>query len=331
MVTNEELQMMKILVFDSIKKNKKICQLEYPSCKFCFVALSSLRSQIMIRNLKWESSAIEKILPSIIKRVESGEKLFQIAKNNGFSSYKLAKAYMNKVLKVRVPVSSFIESPLSVINDIALIKDLLNCFAQDLTCSHEISQLSECSGREYEEFLIENLIRLHMCFETEVDLRSRGKPKTPDILFLIPMATKTPYSKQSYVLVNWIDSKAFFADELTYSEHLEQFKAYTNRYGRGMVIYWHGFVDSLLTTAQDSIVITDSFPDCWLFPTGEITASIGPSPVPVMPLPLEWKQSSKPSSISNSDANGSLVGDQHQSVVGLATGGSKGALTVSIL
>lgn len=71
--------------------------------------------------------------------------------------------------------------------------------------------------------------------------------------------------------INWIDSKALFADHDTFEEHKEQFHSYVSRYGRGLVIYWHGFTESLLNVIDNqSIVITDHFPLYWRFPTGEL-------------------------------------------------------------
>lgn len=137
-----------------------------------------------------------------------------------------------------------------------------------------------------------------MCFETESQLRSRGKPKTPDVLFLIPMGTTIypldlPYLNKTHdgskeqsntaldirdnlkslkksVVINWIDSKAMFADVQTFKENVDQFRAYNNRYGRGLVIYWHGFVKNLCSLLNDDmIIVRDRFPDDWMFPTGE--------------------------------------------------------------
>jgi hypothetical protein len=211
------------------------------------------------------------------------------------------------------------------IKDTRIRSELLQLLEMDPVCSQELELVKECSGREYEEMLINLLDEKKMCFETESQLRSRGKPKTPDILFLIPMATKvtsldvcehsnleptTPSaepnqhtqeakpdagqgsrpSRLSYgtttttttcsgsignlvgskVVINWIDSKAMFADVATFRENLPQFRAYNNRYGRGMVIYWHGFVESLRgELADDMIVVRDSLPEDWIFPTGE--------------------------------------------------------------
>lgn len=36
-----------------------------------------------------------------------------------------------------------------------------------------------------------------------------------------------------------------------------------------MVIYWHGFVNSLHRLRDEMIFISDRFPDHWIFPTGE--------------------------------------------------------------
>ena len=40
-----------------------------------------------------------------------------------------------------------------------------------------------------------------------------------------------------------------------------------------MVIYWFGFVESVvdLVRAEDiGVVVTDTFPEYWMFPTGEL-------------------------------------------------------------
>lgn len=56
--------------------------------------------------------------------------------------------------------------------------------------SPENNLIKESLGLEYEEILIKRLTDLKMCFETESQQRRRGKPKTPDILFHIPIAVK---------------------------------------------------------------------------------------------------------------------------------------------
>ncbi len=72
-------------------------------------------------------------------------------------------------------------------------------------------------------------------------------------------------------MVNWIDSKAMFADEETFEQHFEQLRGYTNRYGRGLVTYWHGYAKSLedspiFKSTDEMIVLADDFPKEWLAP-----------------------------------------------------------------
>jgi hypothetical protein len=56
-----------------------------------------------------------------------------------------------------------------------------------------------------------------------------------------------------------------FADEETFEENHEQLKSYVNRYGAGMVIYWHGYVHTLTRLKDEMIFISDGFPDRYTY------------------------------------------------------------------
>jgi len=76
--------------------------------------------------------------------------------------------------------------------------------------------------------------------------------------------------ESEYYVINWIDSKAMFADVATFEEHLEQLKGYNNRYGRGLVIYWHGCSVEVYRRLQDDmIIVRDSFPSDWINPCSQ--------------------------------------------------------------
>jgi hypothetical protein len=74
------------------------------------------------------------------------------------------------------------------------------------------------------------LFIIFQCFETESELRLQGKPKTPDVLLMVPLALKLPCSPRQAAMrkvgkgvqdsseateydvsiVHWIDSKGTF-------------------------------------------------------------------------------------------------------------------------
>lgn len=305
---------MKNAVLAAISENRSVTFAESVKLGIDFDAITSLYSQQFVRNLKSGSKKLnDKKVQSILQRVSMGESLLDISKEFKLGTYKIARVYIEATLGKNFQISNIVTNPM-VIEDERIRMELLKMLEIDPICSHEIDIKKECLGREYEELLISLLNKRHMCFETEAELRSRGKPKTPDILFLIPMAvyasecdsfmtdqddpgigmdtknTRDAYSAHSPVfsgrqgrrqldregerdrfVINWIDSKAMFADDLTFTEQLEQFHAYNNRYGRGMVIYWHGVAESVYGKmfSDDMIIVRDSFPTEWIFPTGE--------------------------------------------------------------
>jgi hypothetical protein len=88
---------------------------------------------------------------------------------------------------------------------------------------------------------------------TEDELRTLGYPKTPDFKLNIPIIVGDR-------VVNWVESKGSFGDDKNHEFNREQFQAYKNRYGPGLVIYWFGFVEELQEDDKD-ILLADHFPD----------------------------------------------------------------------
>jgi hypothetical protein len=242
-----------------------------------FDALSSLFGQIYVRQLRADlRNFTNPVKQEIVRRVQQGESLLAISKEYQLGTYKFAILYLHEALGREVQLTSLLYKP-EQIEDARIRSELLQMIAADTSSAPDVDLLKEASGKEYEELLIDLLNKRNMCFETEVELRSKGKPKTPDILFSIPMAVALSELEQSrsadhsnYAVINWIDSKAMFADKITLEEQIDQFRAYNNRHGRGMVIYWHGFAEEILVRLPDDMVLfRASFPERWLFPTGE--------------------------------------------------------------
>lgn len=104
------------------------------------------------------------------------------------------------------------------------------------SCSESIKHWT---GQEYEEKLKQHLRNLGIEFQDENDLRKLKYDKTPDIFFQVPCHLNGR-------IVNWIESKALFGDEIIHAKCCEnQLSPYWNRFGPGIVIYWFGFIEEI--------------------------------------------------------------------------------------
>lgn len=123
-----------------------------------------------------------------VEHLKSNRSKFFVNFSNelGISSYRTAKIIIENLLGKNVSVSQVIEDPLLILDE-SLRRNVLECVMNDPLCSLESDQLKECTGKEFEALLLQQLQAKKMCFETEAELRNKGKPKTPDILFLVPM------------------------------------------------------------------------------------------------------------------------------------------------
>jgi Protein of unknown function TPD sequence-motif len=243
-VTVDQYEMMKNLILNVMKEGRKVRTSDCDGSEFEIEAMISLHSQLLLRQRKNEFRTVDlgNTMKTIASHIRSSPKertsLLRISNELGIGGYKAAKVAVDYILGRNVPIPQIIENPL-LITDECLRRDILECIMSDPLCSVECDQQKECSGKEYESLLMQQLLARNMCFETEAALRNRGKPKTPDILLLIPMGVDNIQRNSSKVdkqqrsprphVINWIDSKGMFADEETFEENYEQLKSYVNR------------------------------------------------------------------------------------------------------
>lgn len=111
-------------------------------------------------------------------------------------------------------------------------------------------------GEEHEQKIKDILTEQGIPYCDEHVLRGQGYDKTPDIKLELPLALEGGH------VINWIESKALFGDPEAHSTYLkDQFWSYWNRFGPGLVIYWHGFVAQLDSNRSQGIVLADGFPE----------------------------------------------------------------------
>lgn len=138
-----------------------------------------------------------------------------------------------------------------------LERDIQLCVECDAVAGPSSDEARKVAGRRYEELLYKCLKDAGIHYSSEEALRSKGYHKTPDALLAVPIAVKGK-------LVTWIDSKATFGDLRSHRlQSKEQYEMYINRFGPGLVIYWHGYVSDVCSDSNKSscIVVMDRFPE----------------------------------------------------------------------
>jgi hypothetical protein len=354
--SQEVYQLMVNHLLDAIRNGQSITFTDALTLSVSYNTIISLYSQLYMKESKKVPYVFQKMKTAIIESLNSSSNdsknisLLQLMEDNRSTSYyRLAKFYIEeRFTELKYKITDFLMDP-SIIPEVSLRNELLTMISRDLTDAPSISVLKESMGKEYEQLLVRLLDNYHFVYETESDMRKKGKPKTPDIWFTIPMATiilskyetrqrsnsvldrdeefvdgdrfysseflssssmnhlivedyqegygsehegfnsisnggehyESDVAKEAkgnqdsddgdnYVIINWIDSKAMFADLETFKEHYSQLHGYYLRYGPGMVIYWHGLVEDIYSSElyDGNIIVRDCFPEKWLFPNG---------------------------------------------------------------
>ncbi|PRW59002.1 NAD(P)-binding [Chlorella sorokiniana] len=148
-----------------------------------------------------------------------------------------------------------------------LQRDVEACVLCDRVYSPASDAMRHSAGHEYEEKLNAALQAAGVAFWTEDQLRSKGYHKTPDARLQVPIAVQGR-------IVNWIDSKATFGDDKLHRQQTaDQYERYVNRFGPGLVIYWHGYLADL--NRDDNVLLMDRFPTA-----EEIAVAVAQQPIP---------------------------------------------------
>mmetsp|Transcript_28434 Transcript_28434/g.71414 ORF Transcript_28434/g.71414 Transcript_28434/m.71414 type:complete len:313 (-) Transcript_28434:1539-2477(-) len=237
-----------------------------PDATYSYETLISIFSQRaqketrLIRSRQQKPRAIQKNY----ERYSRGESLCEIAASLSYAPTLLARDILSCYLirtseKDNMSVTMLKTEITKRIRDVSLIEDahlrseIALCIMNDPAYSPHVEKVRRVIGLEYEHILYETLRNRGLSFLDEDDLRKQGHSKTPDVKLPVPIAVDG-------VVVNWIESKALFGDEYSHRQYLnDQFMAYVNRFGPGMVIYWFGFVSDIDGNA--GILIKDAFPD----------------------------------------------------------------------
>uniref|UniRef100_A0A8C5WKA4 CDAN1-interacting nuclease 1 n=1 Tax=Leptobrachium leishanense TaxID=445787 RepID=A0A8C5WKA4_9ANUR len=200
--------------------------------------------------------------------------LLDLANEVDFSPALMARIILERFLQdqdgpapSKPVLNSMLRDP-SLIPDPVLANQVHQCIVNDCCNGPWVDSIKHSVGYEHEVLLREKLIERGLAFLDEDQLRNKGYDKTPDVILEVPIAVDGH-------VIHWIESKASFGDENSHSTYLqEQFWSYWNRltadctilyialrFGPGLVIYWHGFIEELDCNRERGILLKDEFPD----------------------------------------------------------------------
>ncbi|XP_066257144.1 CDAN1-interacting nuclease 1 [Euwallacea similis] len=141
-----------------------------------------------------------------------------------------------------------------LIPDVDLAYEVFLCTIFDNIYSPLADAMKMSLGQQYEIRLHKEAVELNLSFRDEEYLRKFGYDKTPDLKLEVPIAIDG-------FVINWIESKALFANEEVHRDYMNsQYLSYWNRFGPGLVIYWFGFLKTIVETSDKRFIVRDHLP-----------------------------------------------------------------------
>ncbi|XP_065584533.1 CDAN1-interacting nuclease 1-like isoform X2 [Artemia franciscana] len=205
--------------------------------------------------------------PGILLRISAEAKLPPtVVARRILEQYLLTVTNASKAV-IKATVSANLKNS-SLIQDRDLALEVYLCVLND-DCYGPIADVLKMTiGLEYEVLLKKRLAENNIPFSDEHKLRHQGFDKTPDVKLDIPIGVDGR-------VINWIESKALFADEKLHQQYLkDQLWPYWNRFGPGMVIYWFGYELSIRKNTSSSnaarILVRHDFPEKCLVLTPDL-------------------------------------------------------------
>jgi|Deesub1362A_J573_1020465.scaffolds.fasta_scaffold00109_19 hypothetical protein len=181
----------------------------------------------------------------ILRRWKEGASLLTISSETGVSPALTALYLMREIGFTKKESRMYLRDPARIRNNSRLRQEVSEAVEKDFLYSPQAHKLQMERAKLGEEILGEWLAGNGVVF-----IEKNNTNKNPDFLFENPFVYK---GRETY----WADSKAIFADEKEHKRYIsKQFSSYIELFGPGIVVYWYGFVDSILFL-QPEIVVMD--------------------------------------------------------------------------
>lgn len=214
--------------------------------------LLSILSQKTVRNVKKDYYPIMNRIKEIVKLWDRGLSFFDIATRLSFSPILIATLILREKGYNKKDVRNIITNP-DLIEDERIKNEIIKAIEVDIAYSPESSRIQRENGKKGEEMLKEYLDNKELPFLREDDLRKLGSGKTPDFLLKKPIKIKGRK-------VFWFESKASFCDYIEFKQdYNKQLKHYISLFGPGIVVYWKGYIDDIITDKRVLVVDKNFF------------------------------------------------------------------------
>ena len=193
---------------------------------------------------------IKNKVPGLVRRWERGESFVRIAASLRFPPILTALLLFqgNNISKKRF--WEYVENT-EDIKDNRLRREIKEVKEKDMIYSPHGYKLQYERGQWGEQRLQEWLGEQKIPYRTEEEIKGLF-PKTPDALLDQPILANG--SK-----IYWIESKASFGDDIEVRKNYKkQLEPYTQLFGKGMVVYWYGYLSDL-PEYEDVIIVDNEF------------------------------------------------------------------------
>lgn len=212
--------------------------------------LKAILHQRIVRQTMHNHHKHKKNAPQLRKTWENGETILEISKKIDYPPVMVAWLILEQLGTNRSKFREMIRNP-EKIRENRLKQEITGAVEKDIVYSPQAIADQVKRSKKVEEKLGKWLQKQKIPYIDEQEAKKKNHLKTPDYLLKKPLE----YKKQR---INWVECKASFGDEYEIKrDHRKQLRHYVELYGKGMVVYWDGYLDQL---KLEDIIITSSKP-----------------------------------------------------------------------
>jgi Holliday junction resolvase len=197
--------------------------------------LFAILSQKIVRRTKRDYHGLKRQCTVLLKQWKKGKSLLRLSEERRFSPVLISSFILREYGATKKEIRQYLRYPHEIENP-RIRKEILEVLEEEVVYSPEAAEIQRRNGRTAERKIGEWLDHQGAEYITEAEARNLHK-KTPDFLFVNPFSLNNN-------LILWVESKASFGDKVQMrSDYHRQLKHYVGLFGKGLVVYWHGYIN----------------------------------------------------------------------------------------